>query len=228
MATQEDVGRGESDAHPGLVARAVLRFEGFLQWWHGIFEYSTDPQCVWRIQVDRADQNVLLRDGTAVAVGDRILNLHLLNEHAPRMPSSGPTIAWGRAFVHRLDHSHRLLSEYLSRHPEYSEVVAIRCNVMVASERNTHQLLRIMSHCGFDFVPPDAPLNWAGRFHRFIDNAVGLLLCIAVNPGSVRPEVMQRVQSEVMISRRLLDQRYGASTQRSQSKANHPANAASG
>lgn len=190
------------------VASIILGFDRLLQRWHGVFEYSTDPLCVFRIQPDMSDRNIVLGDGTSVSVGDRILNLHLWSEHVPPMALTGPTIGWARRYAHGLEYSLQLLSEYLSGQPQYSGVVAIRATLMVASRRNIGQMVRIVRHCGFESLPGDERHSWAGRIHQFADNVLGLLLCVAVSPRSARGEVLRRVRSQVMLSRHLLDQRY--------------------
>jgi hypothetical protein len=215
VATQGDSGRAEKNSHDGWIASAVLRFDWLLRCWHRVFEYSNDPLCVFRAQVARADRSVFLRDGTAISVGDPIIEIHLWNEHVPAMPLSGATMRWGRSLGHGMQYSLQLLSDHLSRHPEYSDIVAIRANLMVATERNTDQMTRIMCHLGFDLVPADDRLDWFERLHRFVDNVLGYLLCIAVNPASARAEVMHRVRSTMMLSRRVLDQSHGTAARNS-------------
>lgn len=202
-----EAGGAQTDGHAPWIASAVLGFDRLLQRWHGVFEYSSDPLCVLRIQPDIADHSIVLSDRTVVSVGDRILTAHLWNEHVPRMAPGGPTIGWGRRLAYGLEYSLHLLSEYLSRHPEFAGVAAIQVKLMVASQRNTGQLTRIMCHCGFEPMPANPGLSWTERIRQYLDAGLGLLLCIAVNRPAARVEVLRRIRSQMMMSRRLLDQR---------------------
>src|SRR5579871_6426980 len=78
------------------IGQTGLRIDDRLRRWNRVFEYSEDPQCVFRMQMVRAGCDLTLADGIFLRAGDRLINLHLWNEQVPVMPSGRPTVAWGR------------------------------------------------------------------------------------------------------------------------------------
>jgi len=83
----------------GAIPRAGLRsairsLDAFLQRIEGIREYSTDARCIFRIAPGHAATGLSCpQAGLNLRPGDRILDLHLWNEHVPRIAPSGPDFA---------------------------------------------------------------------------------------------------------------------------------------
>ena len=71
----------------------VYGIDRFLRRRQGIYEYTTHAQCLFRIERSRAEHGFKLADGAQVRAGDRLLKLHLWNEHIPAMGSQGPSVA---------------------------------------------------------------------------------------------------------------------------------------
>jgi hypothetical protein len=66
-----------------LWAEFVFAVDSWLQWREGVFEYSHQPDCIFRAQLSRLSSDVLLSDGTFGRPGDRVIDLHLWNEQIP-------------------------------------------------------------------------------------------------------------------------------------------------
>src|SRR5690348_8285124 len=193
------------------IRQTGLRIDDELRRRNGVIEYSNDPQCVFRMQPKTAGRDVMLADGTVVHRGDKLVLIHLWNEQVPEIPVGGPTILWGRKMGRMMGRSFRYLSEFLADNPAYDCAVAIQAELALATSSQTAQLVRIMQHFGFEIVPEPRGISWKEQMHRWGENILGLLLVLAVNPVSARISILWRVRSTVIISRKALDQRYGAS-----------------
>jgi hypothetical protein len=173
-----------------------------------ICEFSNDPRCVFRMQIDEARLDVVLADGACVRNGDKVINLHLLNEHIPAIPPEGPNFAWARRMGVAMDFSLRQLAAFTARHPEFDGVKAIRANLAVSTARTTAQMQRVMQHFGFEFVPDEEEVSWRQRLHLWGENMLGLLLVMAVNPAAARISVLSRVRLQMLLSRQSFEQRF--------------------
>jgi len=190
------------------IGQAALRLDDFLRRSNRVNEYCTDPCCVFRMQMDRAEQDFVLADGTRVRRGENIINLHLWNEHVPVIPPDGPTVAWGRRMSSSMNYSMRQLAAFIACRPEFDRVAGVRFKTAVATASRTGQLMRIMQHFGFETVPDGACASWGRTLHEFGENILALLLLTAVNPESARLSVLWRVRSQVLLSRKEFDRRY--------------------
>ena len=191
------------------IGRAALRLDDFLRRSHRVTEYSSDPRCVFRMQIDEARQDAVLADGVSIHRGDKIVDLHLWNEHVPVIPPEGPTIAWGRRMSSCMNFSLCQLEAFLASRPEFDQVAMIRCKLAVATLIRTRQLLRMMQHFGFEIAPDGDGASWGRKLHEFGENILALLLLTAVNPESARLSVLWRIRSQVLVSRDNFERRYG-------------------
>src|SRR5262249_61089430 len=53
---------------------------------------------------------------------DRVIDLHLWNEHVPLMPKQGATIAWARRMCFCIEVSLRELAKHLMARPELDDI----------------------------------------------------------------------------------------------------------
>jgi hypothetical protein len=192
------------------IGQSALRLDDFLRRSNRVIEYCSDPRCVFRMQMGQAGEDFVFADGTRVRRGENVINLHLWNEHVPVIPPDGPTVAWGRRMGSSMSFSMRQLAAYLASRSEFDGVAAIRFKTAVATASRTGQLMRIMEHFGFEIVPDGVAAFWAHKLHEFGENILALLLLTAVNPESARLSVLWRVRSQVLLSRKNFDRRYGA------------------
>src|SRR5262249_62213384 len=61
-----------------------------------VFEYTRNPTCIFRLDINRASHELTFSDGTLVRPADRVARLHFWNEQIPTLPEDGATIAWAR------------------------------------------------------------------------------------------------------------------------------------
>jgi hypothetical protein len=200
--------RGDSD----WLGAALRRLDRFLQRWMGIAEFCSDDRCVLRIGLATAARDVILADGTQVRKGDPIGELHLWNEHLPRLPKTGSGLAWALEVRRRFDFSFARLSHHIETDRRFRTVAAFRGGMSFANRVNrAAKLDRVMNWHGIEIVPT-APSAFAA-LHEFGNALFTLFLVRAFNPGgSFGPPSLRRRQHELWLSRRVLRARYGQPT----------------
>ena len=195
------------------IGRAVFALDRWVRRRRGSYEYSTRPQCLFRIEPCIADRRIVLRDGSCACPGDPLIKLHFWNEHLPRMGRRGPTVGWARQLSRGVDISLAELSAYLSRHPELAGVRVLYGEMSLATRRQTRRFERMIERYGFE-AGGEAEPDRRSRLHRIGDVILVLLLVLATNPIAMR-RALRRYHSRVYLSRSALDSRYGAQTRRS-------------
>jgi hypothetical protein len=187
--------------------RAVFTLDRWLRRREGIYEYSTDPRCLFRIGLGKADQDVTLADGTEIRAGDPLLMLHLWNENVPAMGKHGPSVAWARQISRALHTSLRELARYLHQRVELDDVVALYGDMHLGSARQAAQLSRIVARYGFEAVD-DHGAGRPGALHRLGKHILITLLVAATNPVALRSTVLRRYHKRIFLSRAALERRY--------------------
>jgi hypothetical protein len=189
------------------IGPAVFALDRWLRRRQGSYEFSTRPGCLFRIEPCTADRRIVLSDGTCALPGDPVINLHLWNEHIPRMGRRGPTVGWARQISHALDSSLAELSFYLSRRPDLAGVRVLYGEMSLATRRQTGRFQRLMARYGFEEGVHPEP-DRRGSLRRLGDTILVLLLVLATNPVSLR-RALRRYRSCIYLSRSALDARYG-------------------
>ncbi len=192
----------------GWLEYAVFKLDGWLRRRQGIFEYSTNAQCLFRVELGQADQSVTLSDATRIRCGDPILVLHLWNEHIPAMGQGGPTVAWARQVSRAIHTSLRELARYLPQQPRLDEVIALCGDMHLGSPKQTRQLAHIVAHYGFEAVEDCNAGRRRGALHRLGKSILIVLLVAATNPVALRSTILRRYHRRVYLSRATLERRY--------------------
>ncbi len=187
---------------------AVEALDGFLRRRQGVIEYSGSRDCIFRLQVIRNDDYFFLSDGTWLRAGDRMIDLHLWNEHVPQMPDGRPTLAFARRIDRCIDVSLAELSRYLSQRPDLDDITAIRGNMSLGAKARGDQIARIAARFGFERVPPSGPLTLGERLHRFGENILISMLVMAHNSSALRLDTLWRDRTLTYLSRAVLTERY--------------------
>ncbi len=187
---------------------AVFKLDSWLRRRQGIFEYSTDARCMFRIELGRADQSIALADGTQVRCGDPVLVLHLWNENIPAMGQRGPTLAWARQVSRAIRASLRELARYLQQQPRLEAVVALCGDMHLGSSRQARQLGRIVARYGFQAIEEGGTARRRGALHRIGKGILIVLLVAATNPVALRKTILRRYHRRIFLSRATLERRY--------------------
>jgi YkoP-like protein len=179
-------------------ARFIFALDSWLRRWEGVFEYSYEPDCIFRAQLSRLSSDVLLSDGTFGRPGDRVIDLHFWNEQIPVTPLAGYTLAWGCRFNRSVAESLRGLAQFLTSKPELSDINIIRANI------NLDPLHRIAARHGFEATRDAVKLSPWEHVHRFGQNILYWLMTLACNSGRARPNTFWRCRQVMYLSRRAL------------------------
>ena len=199
-------------SHPWL-AEAIFGLDKWLQRRQGVTEYTTHPQCVFRMQVGRSPRQLALRDGTVLRRGQRIVHLHLWNEQIPPVPATGTTIRWARQMQRGMAVALHELARYLAARPELADIAAICADVPCGTQSQAQQLSCIMGHYGFETIPEEEPVPLRERLHRFGDNILISLMVLAQNSVALRADTLRRVRVPIYLSRQGLAERFGDAKQ---------------
>lgn len=188
--------------------RLVFALDERLRRRHSVFDYSDHPDCILRIQIERARETVALADGWRIGPGDRLIDLHFWNEHLPEMGAGGPNVGWARKTSRLLDFSLRELSNYLSFRPDLDDIAVIRAIMPLRGLEQSRHVRFIASRFGFEEIADAAPRRLGARLHRAGENALGLMLTFASNPAAAHFDILLRGRAPLFLSRRKLDARY--------------------
>jgi hypothetical protein len=197
-----------STPRSSLVSAVVKLLDQHLRKRQGIIEYSNSPKCIFRFQLIKSHDGFVLDDGVFVKEGDRILDLHIWNEHVPIMDEGGPTIAFIRRLSGCIDASLAQLASYLSAREDLSDVKAIRGNLVFASKHRVSQLAKIASSYGFEHIPRETSPSLRERLHLFGENILISMLVMMRNPQSLRVDTLMRDRTRTFLSRYELLRRY--------------------
>ena len=178
---------------------------------NAVIEYTSDPRCILRIRIGRLDRIVSLEDGTMGRVGDRMIDLHLWNEHIPPIPRNGASVSWARQWQQCMDVSFRELACFLVRRPDLDDISVLRAiTAFGARERSAGNML-LMQRYGFEPTADMKPATMSERGRRLADNVLMTLMVLAHNPAALRSDTLFRGRTFLFMSRRVLKARYGAS-----------------
>jgi len=198
-----------SEHSHSLVAELIFALDRRLRQRQGVFEYTANPACVFRLQISRCDRDRVLRDGTRLRAGQRFAQLHYWNEQMPPIPESGPSIAWGRELHRRIRVSLVELAHYLGSRPDLADIEVVFGDVPSGVREKFGQIGRIMARYGFEVIPEPNGLTPIQRLRRWGENILISLIVFAQNSGALHRNTLRRVRVPIYLSRRALDEHFG-------------------
>jgi len=185
------------------LTRAIDRGQRRLR---GIREFSSDPECIYRLSIESASRDAVLPDGTEFRQGEPVGILHIWGERMPVIPPSGGSLAWAAKTARLIRRSTRLLAQHAAREKSLQSISAFGNDAFFLPTRSTVPLLE---RIGF-FVLEETP---DGGLRRQIGlrsaRLWAWLLRRAFNQQSIRgirPHDLQ--YRSVWLSRRTLLERY--------------------
>ena len=176
-----------------------------------VFDYVDHRDCILRMQISEASEELTLANDLRIRRGDRLIDLHLRNEHLPEMGPDGPSVAWARRISKSLDFSLRELANYLAARPQFEDVAVLRAIMPLRLEQSRHVCF-IATRYGFQSAPETSARSLSDSLHRAGENALGLMLVLARNPAAAHLDILLRGRALLYLARRDLDTRYGKKT----------------
>jgi hypothetical protein len=101
----------------------------------------------------------------------------------------------------------RELARYLRERPGLADVSAVRGDMRITGEAQAERLGRILARFGFETAPGSADRR--GVLHRFGDALLIVMLVLATNPRALREARRRRRNVRFIMSREVLEKRYG-------------------
>lgn len=194
-------------AHIDL-ARVVRGVDSILRQRQGIHDFTDHEDCLFRISLTPAAATLRLSDGTTVAAGDPVIELHFWNEHLPVMPSAGPSAAWAVRLKRQMDRSLFLLDRYLVREPRLDEVAALTGAPPFGSRIGAVQMARTGRRFGFEIVESPQEAEFGERIHLVFDSMLIWGLGWTFNRPALRSKTLLRRRYRLWLSRATLHARY--------------------
>jgi hypothetical protein len=206
--TSDSVGRANKREASDFLGGGLRGFDALLRRWMGIRQFCSDRHCIFRIALVPAKTDIRLADGTTIQAGDTIGELHLWNEHLPRITASDPGIAWGLVMRRQFDRSLQRLAIHIDQNPEFSTIDAFRGSIAFAGRLGrSEQVKRIADWYGFELVLRQH--TFSSRLHEIIDSLFACCLIRAFNPAGLRNSWLTRQRHEIWMSRGVLIKRHG-------------------
>lgn len=170
--------------------RIIKTFDRWVAVQQGIIPFSKDESCILRIQPTRLSYPLHL-PGKIIPTGERVLRMHLWNDHLPTMPLQGADLGWAAQTWQRFTRSLRLLAAYIPHDAQLANARAVGGVSALFTQDESDSGARLMERLGFMVLPEPSPL---GRLGRFGENVYSWLLLWAFNPGSMRSRRLLKLE----------------------------------
>jgi hypothetical protein len=188
--------------------RALARFiDRLLRIRNGVYEFTDDPMCIFRIQLRQSAHDVNLK-GNEIFTGDPLLGIHIWNEHMPKIPADGADLRWALQSQRMLQHSFRLIASEMQSDTKYAGIRALFGTSALFSFRDHTGGTRMMQHFGFTILPYHPK---RGRFGLFWQNFFSWWLMYTYNHVSLHTRDFWRLQrTEIWMLAAEFVTRYGS------------------
>jgi hypothetical protein len=159
----------------------VRHFDAWLSRRYGVFEFSWDPNCLFRLQAAVSRHCIPLPD-CQVEPGEPVLFLHLWNERLLTLNNLSPGLGWAKTIQRSFLRSLEEVARYLDDHPGMAEGRAVG-GVTVLLDSGGHKGgTRLVERLGFTVLPYYSPL---GRFGEFWENFYSWILIWTFDPPNL-------------------------------------------
>jgi ceramide glucosyltransferase len=196
---------------PVILKRMVRGLDTLLRRYYGIYEFSHEEGCLFRLSIVPSPEALTLADGTRIHKGESIGELHLWNEHMPQVPKEGADLAWALTFWRRMLRTLSDLAVYVEIEPSFRDIKAFCGTGPFDSRDGLVHLADPAERVGFDVVSPDDEAGPGQRFIDFWKNLYVYGLIWTFNPASLKGKRLRGLKRvQLWISRGVLIARHGA------------------
>jgi len=175
-----------------------------------VTEFTREPDCIFRIQIARLHQDILMLDGTLARSHERVINLHFWNEHLPLMLDEGPSVGWARRMTRCVEGSLAALACHLAVRPDLDDIALLRANITFSSPTRRARVARVCRRFGFEEVTDCANMTMVRRLHDLGENILTSLMIKALHASGPREDALHRDRTQLFMSRKWLMRRYGS------------------
>ncbi len=187
--------------HRSLPRACILAIDRLLRRYYGVHEFSAIEENLLRMSLSSAKQRITLRDGTEIAVGDVVIDVHLWNERIPALGSFRSGLGWGSRAARRIERSLALLAAHVEADPSLAQCKALRVDAVFLPGRRAATLPRIAERLGLGAPVAVRPAD-AG--HTLLALALGF----ACHPGNPTSRRWRAARYTFWVSRQALCARY--------------------
>ena len=197
-----------ADRRPVTMRALIRSLDATLRQVQGVFEFSDDETCLFRMQLTHSRGDLLLCHGI-LPKGAAVLELHIWNEHTPKLPPSGPDLVWANRTRRLLINSLYAVGQQIETNPRLVNIKAVGGVSVLLSSGDRSSGERMIQQLGFNTLPHH---NRLGRFGAFWENLYSWWLMWAFNPVSHKHrELLEMQRVEFWMSTGEFLQHYGKS-----------------
>jgi hypothetical protein len=201
------VGAPARAARRTWISAPVLWLDAALRRHQGVFEFTSNPECIFRVSITQLKDDLRLANGV-VERGRRVADLHLWNEQLPIPAKDAPPLVWGRQISRALVASLAELTAFLGKRPDLKDVAGAYANIWLGTAEHTDQLVRLSGRFGFEHISEEKPWVLTEQIHRIGMNILLSMIVLSLNTklSPYRGRLRRRVT--VFLPRTTLETRF--------------------
>lgn len=190
-----------------LARLPIVALDALLRRYYGVWEFTQDADCIFRVSLGHSPLTVTLSDGTRLHAGDAVCIIHLWNERVVQDEASESDLRRAISLLRRAERSLRLLATYAATEPRLHDVVAFGGETSVFSMQASGRPLDLLRRFGADYFEVKPPSSLLGRLRLFLDRGYAWTLVWVFNRAALRGKIFWSVgRGYVWISRARLMQ----------------------
>lgn len=189
-----------------MLKKLIPKIDAWLRRRQDIFEFCEDRDCIFRLSITTAaEMPTVIHAGLPAEA--RVVELHLWNENMPKLPASGPDLAYAKRLRRATVSSLKNIAAYIQREPDMQDIKMLIGVTFLFHPGGATGAERFITGLGFSCTPYDA---YMGRVHRFWENIyIGLIMWV-FNKATLRARRVQSMpRTMIWMTRNELLGRYG-------------------
>ena len=153
---------------------------------YGIFEFSSNPSSILRVSFEHNKKDRVLSGGFRVALGEKVLAVHLRNEYVPSFSTWGEDLGWAKRFLRLFTESLVELAFFIRDDPRCKDIRLIWGTTLLFAEP-----FRMARRFGFRLERIEGKNAWQS-FLLFWPRLFAFALIWAFNPRRLKGNALSR------------------------------------